>query len=222
MRLRKIRSDASEATGVVGERHRPHGRGWGPFSGGQLTIIFVTLAIVIGFPIAASGVISGSNVFVTNAKTGTRAVVSSKGALSVAGSVTVNGTIAPANPVDLFTTEVQVNVCHTIAPPAGHVLVITSVHESIQDSAPNEMRLQRSVGSCPDGFGGGGFSSEVLKDDTWHATVDSQEVTFPSGLVIPTGRVLEIDWNGDAAVTVNGYLLPASSCPTFAACLGGG
>jgi hypothetical protein len=133
----------------------------------------------------------------------------------------VNGTIAPANPVDLFTTEVQVNVCHTIAPPAGHVLVITSVHESIQDAAPNEMRLQRSVGSCPD-IGSGGFSSEVLKDDTWHATVDSQEVTFPSGLVIPTGRVLEIDWNGDAAVTVNGYLLPASSCPTFAACLGGG
>ena len=92
--------------------------------------------------------------------------------------------------------------------------------ENVQDSYPSQMKLQRSVGSCPNS--GGGFSSEVLKDDTWHPTVDSQEVSFPSGLVIPTGGVLEIDWNGDAAVTVNGYLLPASYCPTIASCLGGG
>ena len=45
---------------------RAESRGWGPFTGGQLTAIVITLAIVIGFPVAAFAV-TGSNVFVTDA-----------------------------------------------------------------------------------------------------------------------------------------------------------
>jgi hypothetical protein len=41
----------------------PAARGFGPFSGGQLTLIVVTVAIVIGFPTIASAVIPNGNTY---------------------------------------------------------------------------------------------------------------------------------------------------------------
>ncbi len=96
MGLRKNQTDVID--GTVGEagadaRRRREGRGWGPFSGGQLSAIIITLAIVIGFPVAAFAV-TGSNVFVTDAASGTHAKVNASGQLSVAATGSVTATQA--------------------------------------------------------------------------------------------------------------------------------
>jgi hypothetical protein len=74
---------------------RRDGRGLGPFTSGHLTIIIVTLLIMVAFPFAAFAV-TGNNVFVTDATSGTHAKVDSGGHLLVGdggGLLTVHGTI---------------------------------------------------------------------------------------------------------------------------------
>jgi hypothetical protein len=63
----------------AGERQRA-GRGLGPFTGGQLTVIVMTFAVLLLVPIGAWAV-TGSNIFVTDATSGTRAKVDSTGNL---------------------------------------------------------------------------------------------------------------------------------------------
>ena len=94
MRLRNNYSDVSDATGEpTMTRRRGEGRGWGPFSGGQLTAIILGVLVAIAFPVGAWAV-SGTTVFVTDAVSGTHAKVNSLGQLSVAaiGSVTATAT----------------------------------------------------------------------------------------------------------------------------------
>jgi hypothetical protein len=72
---RDARSDAP--TDGRSSTRRRDGRGLGPFSGGQLTMIIVTIALVVGFPVAASAV-TGSNSFITDFTSGTHAKVDAK------------------------------------------------------------------------------------------------------------------------------------------------
>ena len=51
MGLRRNRSEAID--GTTDTRRRREGRGWGPFSGGQLTVIIVTFAALLLFPVGA-------------------------------------------------------------------------------------------------------------------------------------------------------------------------
>ena len=60
MRLRK-QLDAEQATEGTGRRRE--GRGWGPFTGGQLTLIIGMLAVVVAFPMVASAVIPNGNTY---------------------------------------------------------------------------------------------------------------------------------------------------------------
>jgi hypothetical protein len=87
----RAHSDAS--TEGKAPKRRREGRGLGPFSGGQLTIIIVTLAVVMGFPFAAFAV-TGSNVFVTDATSGTHAKVDAKNNLQTAIHDPVSSTAA--------------------------------------------------------------------------------------------------------------------------------
>jgi hypothetical protein len=107
MRRRKNESHAGELSGeaAVGKRRRSEGRGWGPFSGGQLAFIIVAVAAVVGFPYAANAVVSGSNVFVTDATTGTRAAVMSQGAQKVAVTGKVN--LGPTDSGNLNTAAMK-------------------------------------------------------------------------------------------------------------------
>ena len=98
MRLRKNRTDAGETTNGVEGNGRRAGRGWGPFSGAQLTVIIVAIAVMVMLPVGAFAV-SGTNSFITDAVSGKQASVSSAGALSVAPSATTvviaSGTATP-------------------------------------------------------------------------------------------------------------------------------
>jgi hypothetical protein len=228
MRLRNHQSDA------VSEPRR-QGRGWGPFSGGQLTAIVITLAIVIGFPVAAFAV-TGSNSFITDFTSGAHAKVDAKKNVNtaihdatsgvaakvdslgrqlalVAGSVTVNGVTRPAKPVDLFTTTRDIVSCTTIEPPAGTALVVTSIGIT-NYSTGTDIMVNRQVGDCVS------YSGSYLKARRFIGNLGYAEISFPSGLVIPDGGAIKI-YGATTSSTVNGYLVPSSACPTSAACLKG-
>src|SRR6201988_2822509 len=82
MRPRKINTDAAPEAGgeAVGEkRRRREGRGWGPFSGGQLTVIIVAICVMVMLPVGAFAVVAGDNVFVTDPTTGKQAKVTPAG-----------------------------------------------------------------------------------------------------------------------------------------------
>jgi hypothetical protein len=66
---------------------RARRRGLGPFSGGQLTLIIVTFAVLLLFPIGAWAV-AGSNVFVTDAVSGKQASVNTSGQLATSENAT--------------------------------------------------------------------------------------------------------------------------------------
>jgi hypothetical protein len=234
MRLRKNQSCASELSeeASAGERRRRDGRGWGPFSGGQLTIIVVTLAVVIGFPVAANGVISGSNVFVTNSTTGKRAVVSSTGALSVGGSVTATEAspqsfiVGAADP----TTAVGTDIFTPLAtPPAGKAIVVTSVAvDTFQDDTPGSgeyigIAISKTDATCGNVVANppAGLNLADVNPGSVGATV----MPFQPGVVVPAGRALCVQNTDEshlgAEVFAYGYLVPAASAPTGAVVIGG-
>jgi hypothetical protein len=114
MRLRKNHSDAGQPNGESRRSKRREGRGWGPFSGGQLTIVIVAIAAMFAIPtaaLAAGGAFSNNSATVpavkaTNANahgigvqgTGKKFGVLSNGPLGVAAgkSLSCIGCVAPA------------------------------------------------------------------------------------------------------------------------------
>ena len=98
MRLRKNQTDPINANGdaTPDTRRRRTGRGWGPFSGGQLTAIILGITLAIAYPVGAWAV-SGSNVFVTDSISGKTARVDRLGNQKVAISDKVSGREALVN-----------------------------------------------------------------------------------------------------------------------------
>jgi hypothetical protein len=64
---------------------RSRGRGVGPFSGGQLTVIVVALMVVLGLPLGANAVVRASSDVITDAHARNHAAVDASGGLSVTG-----------------------------------------------------------------------------------------------------------------------------------------
>jgi len=110
MRPRRKSVSANSETGGGGEagKVRSDRRGWGPFSGAQLTIIIVAIAVMVLLPVGAFAVVSGSNAFITDATSGKQAKVTSNGeVLTSARTTTVlsQGTmdVPPLTTINLFT-----------------------------------------------------------------------------------------------------------------------
>jgi hypothetical protein len=87
MRLGKARLDPATVSGEpgTGKPRRRQGRGWGPFSGGQLTIIVVAIAAMFAIPTAA---LAAAGAFTNNSAT----VPAVKGTNSNAHGIGVKGT----------------------------------------------------------------------------------------------------------------------------------
>ena len=94
MKLKRSVADASDAAVETGARRR----GLGPFSGGQLTLIIVTFAVLLLFPIGAWAV-AGSNVFVTDAVSGKQASVNTSGQLATSENAATVVISSGATPV---------------------------------------------------------------------------------------------------------------------------
>jgi hypothetical protein len=184
---------------------RSRRRGLGPFTGGQLTAIVITFVVVIGFPVGAFAVVSGSNSFVTDATSGKQAKVNSLGQLAT--------TATPAAPASMYAQSDQYVL--TSGSPvtavtggwrAGLALVITSLTvgpEGILNS-PVTLEFETSSGSHPAMF--------TLNPGTPPVTVP-----FPSGMPVANGDDLDIRWvsPGNSVtldVSFDGYWVPASQC----------
>jgi hypothetical protein len=107
----KLKRSAAAAidTGVDAGVRR---RGLGPFSGGQLTLIIVTFAVLLLFPIGAWAV-AGSNVFVTDSVSGKQASVNTSGQLATsenAASVLIAAGTATVNPNSSTLLFINTNV----------------------------------------------------------------------------------------------------------------
>src|SRR5689334_7825874 len=135
------RTSEAEAHGETATlTRRREGRGLGPFSGGQLTVIIVAALLAIAFPVGAWAV-SGSNVFVTDATSGVHAKVTSTGQLQTHpnGPLTVNGSVTAGyaagsllhSPSVGGNYSVQADSCGSgtcqtlFKPPAGKAAVVT-------------------------------------------------------------------------------------------------
>jgi len=218
-------ADASRATPV--ERRR-EGRGLGPFSSGHLTVIVVTLVIAVAFPFAAFAV-TGSNVFVTDATSGTRAKVDSLGNLQTrvsSGSVNATPAVPGQQLVRTMTFSDVGAKCKTlVAPPTGKAVVITTVHFQVRtyDNGANT-RLgdlgHSGASGCTSGnivFDGVSFFGNVPQSNIWQGAA-SQELDFPSGLAIANGHTLTVAVSGGPddnwRITAIGYLVNANQCTT--------
>jgi hypothetical protein len=191
------------------------GRGWGPFSGGQLTMIIVTFAVLLLFPIGAWA-ISGSNVFVTDATSGSHASVNG-GAL----------TVAQASPKNLFVRSGPVGgtFARILKPLPGKAAIVTSIVWDVYTAAATgashniAAAISATDTSC---------SSLVLDPATGFPAFDFNPagigltvVPFQPGLVIPANRALCVanfdTGNISAEVYVYGYYVAASAAPAGAA-----
>jgi len=222
--MRAMRRDGTDQTHVPGNRastagdaeSRRRARGkFGPFSGGHLTAIIVTVVIVVGFPFAA-GAVTGNNVFVTDAASGTRATVTSKGQLSAA--VTGSVTATPAAPTNLVFSHQTINTpgsaCLFLTPKPGKAMVITGItYNMAKASAASEMQVILQVNptsSC-------GIGTEIENDFFPSDTPYSEDLS--PGIAVANGHSLDAFASGGPAgafaqFTIHGYYVPASQCST--------
>ena len=136
MWFRKNQSGVEQNDGVGGADKRPRReRGWGPFSGGQLTIIIVTFAVLLLFPIGAWAV-TGSNVFVTDSTSGAHAKVDAKQNVNTAIHDPVSGqgasvTLGSGSLGYLHTTaHIADGITNTFAKVDAKNNLNTAIHDS--------------------------------------------------------------------------------------------
>jgi hypothetical protein len=172
----------------------------------------ITLAVVIGFPVAAFAV-SGSNVFVTDAHSGAHAAVNAAGGLSVAGTVTATPT-PPNASYTSFTDASELLPCDQVTPPvpAGRALVVTSITVMMASgTGPIEVMAEAATP-------GSTCSLVHTIDEVAIANAGlSQTFSLPSGVPVKAGQVIGISiggGSGDALLTVSvhGYLVSSHLC----------
>jgi hypothetical protein len=184
-------------------------RGWGPFTGGQLTVMVCVIAVVALFPVGAWA-LAFSNVAITDPGGVNQAKVSAAGNLNVTGSVTANNAAA----TNLYQRTGFPNFgsyAPVAAPPANKALVVTSLNVDVYGSGAMAVTLYVSAtdGSCA-------ALSSALVGLFDSAAIGVTSIPIPSGLVIPANRALCARSSApaiNAAVMTFGYLVAASAAP---------
>jgi hypothetical protein len=181
------------------------GRGLGPFTGGQLTIIAVTAILAVALPAGAYAAVSGSNAFVTDRVTGVHAGVSPTTGLATSTSPAIGGLVATVS-------ATPGKYCNVFTPPAGKAFVITGITiDPGGASVGNDTTI---------------FIARDTKDNCTGARFDiaggsyavdgSYSSTFTPGLGLPHGQFLDFTVTSSVAVDdmafFYGYLVPASAC----------
>lgn len=193
MRLQKSHSDAAKRTtaGTAGEdkaRRRAMRRGWGPFSGGQLTVIVVTVAVLLLLPVGAWAAYTVSHVTITDNAGVNTANVDAGHHLLVGdgvGSLTVDGTVSgrplpPTSPFQ-FNENIQAIDTFVIGPaPLSTAINLTSLTISVPASQTGDIQIRGWVQpgtatTCTNS----GFNVSI-----WHATniTGNLTVSFPTPL----------------------------------------
>ena len=210
-----VRNSAREPSSADsnGPNDRRGSRGWGPFTGGQLTAITLGIVIAIAFPVGAFAV-TGSNIFVTDAVSGTHATVNGAGQVSTA--------LAP--PAKSFTRNVGGNYIAggpvgTLLSATGTASIVMSItlQVNVVDVTPNtntdfEM-YTITGGTCVSPVG----QPVSISNTRWFVT-GTLELTFPAGLAIRAGHRLcarGAQFTGSEVqvdALINGYVVPNTEC----------
>lgn len=208
-RRRRHETDEAADTG------RPQ-RGWGPFSGGQLTAIVLGITAAIAFPIGASAV-TGTTVFVTDQTSGAKATVDATGHLAV--------TASPTPPSSSYNTTWQYvfsnDSCTAITAPVPKdtALIVQAITVNINGTSNPGPVLVSTYGAKP------GTPCIPLGNAVDISSVAGQGsstvIEFPQGLPIKRGHVVGLfagSLTGDVVATaeVKGYLVPAGQCTKVA------
>jgi len=192
-----------------GKDNSERGRGWGPFTGRQLTTMFVTVVVMAMLPVGAYAVASGTNTFITDPASNAHARVNGSGQLNV--SAAGAKTFFEKNTFGVPTTATPI-----ATPPAGRALVVTSIAIDTWDASVTGvgefLALQMSTADS---------TCSLLPVDWVYGlnpgALGSTVVPFQPGIVVPAGRSL-CATNSDGVnlgfdVYVYGYLVPADSGP---------
>jgi hypothetical protein len=214
MQLRKKQTPAADISTELGadKRRRRADRGWGPFSGGQLTVIILGITIAIAFPVGAWAV-SGTTVFPTDSVSGKTASVNALRQLSVAATGSVTATQTPPNSSYTYFGIATEGSCDAITPavPAGKALVVTSITVEVDSVTTGPARAAPySETSTP-------CDGELLDYIVVGGTKTSSVIPFTTGVPIKAGHKLSLvvaSPSGDAFVnvTVHGYLVASTLC----------
>jgi len=235
---RKIRPAPTD-TAIASREQRRQTRGWGPFSGGQLTTIICVVVVTVLFP-AASWAVTGSSVFLTDPHNNHRAAIDAAGDLQthpngtqtvtgtvgVDGSVSVNGTAnvsgsvtatptPPSASYNSFAIAGESAGCNseTAPVPAGEALIVTSITVRIASVTAGPVSVYAVVAKP-----GSPCSTLNTADAIDISGADvSQVMSFPSGFPIQPGHLVGISLasnSGDAlgTVAVHGYLVSSALC----------
>jgi hypothetical protein len=139
MRLRRNQSDTGEVSGEAGvdKRRRREGRGLGPFSGGQLTLIIVTFAVLLLFPIGAWA-LTFSNVAITDPGGVNQAKVDS--------GLNLHAAVADPAGVNVAKVDSGKNLHAAVADPGGvNIAKVNSLGQLLVAPTPPTSMFQRSV-----------------------------------------------------------------------------
>jgi hypothetical protein len=195
-------------------RGRGH-RGWGPFTGGQLTALILGVVVAIAFPVGAWAV-SGTSVFVTDNVSGKTAAVNGLRQLSVAATGSVTATPTPPNAsFDQFSSVDNPGQCNSVTStvPTGKALIVSSVTVDVRTGTTGPFAVYLYAASPG--------SPCVPKADLDISEVSgaghSEVIPFPEGLPIKAGHVIGVLLNGGsgdafAYVNVKGYFVPSTMC----------
>jgi hypothetical protein len=223
MRLRKTQSDAhARRTGERSARRRREVKGWGPFSGGQLTIIIVAIAVMMLFPVGAWA-LSFTNVAIIDPGGVNRAKVTStgqlethpNGPLTVTGAVTATQTPPNASYTDTWAGFETSGICSQVSAPvpAGKALVVTSITVYVESVTAGAAVVSLSAATP-----GTPCTSRLDAEHIGKLAIgESKVVPFTSGFPVKPGRVIGLtigSTSGDAVavVTTHGYLVSSTLC----------
>jgi hypothetical protein len=188
---------------------------WGPFSGRQLTVIFVSLiAGVVLLPVAAFGVAKAKPFFITDSTTGARVAggkLSVDTGLAPTGSVNVSGSVtATATPPAQLWNNTEYflhNGDTAVTAPAGKAIVITEMYITRYGGPASGVLLLA---------GGRQLGYWNFQDANTH------DVPFPNGVVVKDGNpaVFYIEGNpgSNYLISYYGYTIPAATCAPAGTC----
>jgi hypothetical protein len=173
----------------------------GPFTGRQLTTIICVLAVTIMFPFGAWAV-SGSNAFITDARTGSHATVAN-------GALTMN--VAPTHNfvASSFTDGVDNNFVALLSPSSTHADVITQVDVVWKGMTPGTDYMIVALGKVDPlnpGNGPCGKLSEHAGEIMYLPSAqDIRQFQFNPGFVVPPGTSLCVGFAGSGQLAARAY-----------------
>lgn len=220
------KSSSEQTTADPDAPYRRGGRGWGPFSGRQLTIIIVAVVVIVGLPVGAFAVVSGSNSFITDTVSGAHATVDGAGQV-LAAQAPPNSAVVHALGFGVTDTVRYAE----IFTPGTKAVVLTEIdfnQQALTSSAATLYLFTAGHNACST-TGSVGTNNVAILTFRSPAPGNLQiPLAFPSGVSIRAGHALcayLATWNGtstnvDVDANINGHYIPAAACTTVGSTCG--